>query len=121
MWDRRCQITRVKDGDTVVVYVDDGKREFAEEDIRLFGTWAPEEGQEGYVETTQFAQEWIDRRKAGPWPFTVIKMRNKKDTLEQMTFGRYVGMIFDNVNHEYLNTAVAAFVADHNYPRGTGG
>lgn len=121
MWDRRCRVTRVKDGDTLVTYEDCGKGDFEETDVRLFGTFAPEKDQQGWAETTKFAQDWVAKHAVGDWPFTVLYMRNKANTREQVTFGRYVCMLRANDTEEYLNTAVAAFVAEKGFPRGTGG
>lgn len=121
MWDRRARIVRVKDGDTVVDFEDVGKGDFEETDVRLFGTYAPERGQVGYEETTAFAEAWVQKHATSEWPFVVTYMRNKSNTREQVTFGRYVCMVRAEDTQEYLNLAVSAFVIEKGYPRGTGG
>lgn len=121
MWDRRCKIERVKDGDTIVTYEDCGKQDYEQTDVRLFGVYAPERGQPGFDETTEFAVEWIKVRDNGDWPWVITYMRNKSNTREQETFGRYVCMVHNAVTGEYLNAAIAAFVIEKGYPRGTGG
>ena len=82
MWDHRARIESVHDGDTVKVYQDDGREEYASLDIRLFGTFAPELNQVGGTETRDYAAAWVKARDLGPWPFVVQMMRNKSNTRE---------------------------------------
>lgn len=121
MWDHRAKSARVIDGDTLVTYEDWGKGLYEQTTVRLFGTFAPEMKETGGPETKAFAEKWIVDHSKGDWPLIVQYIRNKPNTAEETTFGRYVCMVFDAVTGESLNTAVSAFVVANGYPHGTGG
>ena len=120
MWDHRARIDSVHDGDTIRVYQDDGREEFASLDVRLFGTFAPELNQLGGPEARDYAAAWVKARSVGDWPFVVQMIRNKSNTHEVTTFGRYVAMVYTADLTECLNVAVSAFVASKGYGGGTG-
>lgn len=121
MWDRRVRIEEVHDGDSLTVYVDDGKSYFSREKIRLFGTFAPELNQPGGPETRDFAREWVKTHSTvADWPFYLLYIRNKSNTAEEETFGRYVAMIMTIDQTECLNTVVSAFVKARGYGGGIG-
>ena len=120
MWDHRARIESVHDGDTVKVYQDDGREEFVSLNIRLFGTFAPELGDPGGPETRDYAAAWVKARSVGEWPFVVQMMRNKSNTHEQATLGRYVAMVYTSDLTECLNVAVSAFVIASGYSGGIG-
>lgn len=120
MWDHRARISEVHDGDSVTIYQDDGRSEYAVLKIRLFGTYAPELDQPGGQETATFARQWVADRGTGDWPFIVTMIRNKSNTLEQMTFGRYVAMVTSASTGESLNVAVSTFVRANGYGGGIG-
>jgi hypothetical protein len=122
MWDYRAKITNVHDGDTVTAVLDRGFGDMVEIQVRLFGTFAPELAQTGGADTRDYAAAWIAARQGSDpeaWPFIVTSIRNKVDTREIETLGRYVCLITDPQG-ECLNTAVSAYVQQKGYPGGTG-
>lgn len=121
MWDNRCRLTEVKDGDTVEIYVDDAKERYSDEAVRLFGVFAPEKTDVGGPETKAFVAAWITVHDDGSeWPFIRVSMRNKGNTKEQTTFNRYVGMIWSRDLAHCLNVEVSNFVQAQGYSGGTG-
>lgn len=120
MWDKRARITDVHDGDTVTVYQDDGRDEFATLRLRLFGTYAPELSQTGGTDVRDYAASWVKARAIGDWPFVVVSIRNKSNTHEETTLGRYVAMVWTADLSECLNVAVSAYVKAKGYGGGTG-
>lgn len=119
MWDYRASVLKVKDGDTLRVLLDRGFDETKEIDLRLFDTWAPEKKDSGGPETKSHAAEWVAERSEGRWPFVVILERNKSDTHEVSTLGRFVGTLLD-AQGQSLNSAVTEFVGARGYGHGTG-
>ena len=96
IWDRRCQIVSVTDGDTVKVRIDDGRRHYSEEAIRLLDVHAVElfsgTPEERAIGTTHrdAVVVWVATHAAHLsllWPFFVRTYQDRA------TFNRYVGEI----------------------------
>jgi endonuclease YncB( thermonuclease family) len=123
MWDKRAALVRVKDGDTLVALLDQGFRDTKEVDVRLYGVFCPERGQDGYSECKQFTQAWIEHEEqmAGTkWPFVVTTMRMKTVDREQTTLERYVATVTSLDGTRNLNLEVEAFRESKGYPPGAG-
>lgn len=118
MWDKRCKIHRIIDADTLAVILDQGFGDTKKIDLRLDGVFAPERKQVGAVETTLFVVRWVEFRNQGGWPFVMTTAMIRSQEHERTTFGRFVGTL--TWNKESLNDAINQFVADNNFPRGTG-
>ena len=84
LYEYRCTLVRVVDGDTVIVLVDLGFSVYAQHSIRLKNVWAPEmatpEGKAAKQHLVSLMP--TDGR---------LLLRTEKD---KMTFNRYVGELF---------------------------
>ena len=120
MWDKRAKLLRVKDGDTVVVVLDQGFGDSKEVDIRLLGVWAPESNQTGGKETKEFVEGWFAKLPSIEWNFVVTTVRMKTVDKEQKTFDRYVGFVTSQDGTDNLNTEVMEFIHSRGYGGGTG-
>lgn len=119
MWDNRCRLLRVVDGDTVDLYVDRGRQDYSDERHRLFGVWAPEARETGGRETSDYVRGWFDAHDDGsPWPFIVETTRNRANTAEVKTLDRYVSMVYSRDRRFSLNVDTALWVSEHGYGPG---
>jgi endonuclease YncB( thermonuclease family) len=120
MWDRRAQLVRVLDGDTVEVVLDQGFGDTKTIDIRLFGVWAPEMKAPGGTETRDFVKRWFYSLPLTKWNFVVTTIRMASTDREQKTFDRYVATITSLDGSRSLNAEVTQFVQEKGYGGGTG-
>ena len=118
MWDKRASLVRVKDGDTIVVSLDQGFRDTKEIDLRLLGVYTPEKGQEGYEACTRFTTEWLASLPLVRWPFVVITARMKLVDREQTTLERYLGTVTTLDGTRCLNLELMQYVAEQGFPLG---
>ena len=122
MWDRRCFISDIHDGDTVTMTIDQGFGDLKElVHIRLFGVYAPELSQIGGPECRDFVDSWVNTYKGlKRFPFVVTTLRGPVSDREIMTLSRYVSVI-ETMDHSHnLNTEVQAFVKSKGYGGGIG-
>ena len=120
MWDRRATVSRVIDGDTVEAVLDQGYGDTKRIHVRLSKARAPERGQPGYKETAEYLERWLlERMRSLTWPYVIVTQRLSSD-VEDMTFNRYVGVLWDSTETENASDAVNAFVLDNGYPPGRG-
>ena len=113
IWDRRCQILSVTDGDTLRVRIDDGRRHYSEEAIRLLDVHAAELfsgtveeraiGAEHKAAANEWLLEHVTHLPLQEWPFYVRTFRDRQ------TFNRYVGEIECAEGHS-LNEHMRAIV-----------
>lgn len=120
MWDKRAQLVRVKDGDTIVAVLDQGFGDTKEIDVRLFGVWAPELDEPGGPEVKEFVQSWFLQQPLLKWPFVLTTVRMKVSDKEQVTLGRYVALVQSADGLRNLNVEIMLFVARQGYGGGTG-
>jgi endonuclease YncB( thermonuclease family) len=122
MWDRRAKVLKAKDGDTLRVVLDQGFGDAKTIDLRLLDTWAPEKDEPGGPETREYVETWLNEHDpdGDEWPFVVKVERNRADTREVVTFGRYVGTLTAFDGYSSLNEDINAFVASKGYGRGIG-
>ena len=64
-----ARLTRVIDGDTVIVEVDHGFRIYSTQTVRVLGVNAPELRNPGGREAKAFVEQWT--AVAGVWPLTI--------------------------------------------------
>ena len=120
MWDRRAHVVRVKDGDTLVVLLDQGFRDTKEIDVRLLGVYAPElHDTNGGAATKMWVESWI-AHYAGDltWPFIVTTSRTLDH--ETKTFDRYVATLQTIDGSHSLNIEVQQYIEQQHYSGGTG-
>jgi micrococcal nuclease len=89
VYEYRCDVTRVIDGDTVEVEIDLGFYLTAKHRVRLLGVDAPElfsgTDREAGAAAKTFVEGWVGRKKAGlRYPF---RIRTEKAD----SFGRWLG------------------------------
>lgn len=116
------------DGDTVLMVLDQGFNNFAEEPIRLAGVTAPESHENGGPEAAVFTRmvfdEVAERATAHRqrWPFLVItEPVGGVESSQRRSFVRYVGSVFALDTGECLNRTIAEFLAAHSeWGKGTG-
>ncbi len=111
IWVRRCRVISVTDGDTVRVHIDDGRRHYSEEAIRLLDVDAaevfsgtPEQRAIGQQHKT-ILSDWVAMHNNSliEWPFYVRTFKDRQ------TFNRYVGEIWCEDGHsmnEYMRATV---------------
>lgn len=119
MWDRRAQLVRVKDGDTVRVTLDQGFDDTKKIDVRVLGDWAPEMHEAGGPETQEFVEQWFSSLPLVEWPFIVTTTRMKTVDAEQRSFVRYVASI-TSPEGKNLTYDVMQFIHDQGYGGGVG-
>jgi len=115
-------LIRVKDGDTFVTVLDQGFRDAKEIDVRLYGVYCPERGEDGYVECREFTQRWFDSevaRSGAKWPFVVTTHRMKVADREQTTLERYVATVTSLDGSRNLNLELQDFVIQRGYGQGS--
>lgn len=108
IWQRRVNIERTTDGDTVVAYFDDGRKHFSREGIRLKDVWAPEltspipEVRAEAVAAKKLLEDWVASHflcwnnspdLSRDFPFRLSTEKDKR------TFERYVGDIECGAGH----------------------
>lgn len=91
MYEYRCSLVNVVDGDTVDVSVDMGFRVYQTMRMRLYGIDTPEKGQEGWVEATEYVKGWFSTAMDP----VVETQKDKKDS-----FGRYLGTFYADNNYD---------------------
>jgi hypothetical protein len=119
-WSFRATLIRGHDGDSIFVLADLGFSVRAEVELRLKDVRAPELGQPGGQETTDFVNGWL-AAKMDPtlrWPFWIdVEMERTREPDMRMTFTRYVATIWpysttrDPVDS--LNSVVKTFLSGH--------
>lgn len=120
MWDKRAQLVRVKDGDTFVAVLDQGFRQTLEIDVRLLGVYAPEKGEPGWAECTNFTADWLGREAASgaTWPFVVTTVRMARTDREQTTLERYLCTVTSLDSTRHLNAELVEFIHAAGYGPG---
>ena len=87
MYEYKCKIVRVIDGDTVQVEVDHGMQIKSIQNIRLLEVFAPELDEPGGKEMKALLEQWCEKHKDG-----VLILNTRKDS---RSFNRYIGTIID--------------------------
>ena len=104
MYEYRCQVLRVVDGDTFVVRVDLGfDKIMIEKVIRLLGVDTPEvtgQTKEVGLSVKSMVNNWVGAGQ-GEWPFIV--RTTKKDS-----FGRWLAYLYDATTGDELNAILTA-------------
>lgn len=121
MWDKRAVLVRVKDGDSFVALLDQGFRDTKEIDVRLYGVYTPERGEEGFYECRDFAKLWFDHEAqlvGAKWPFVVTTVRMKTVDREQTSFERYLATVTSLDGSRNLNLEMTTFAEQNGYGRG---
>lgn len=88
MYEYRCKLERIIDGDTVDVTVDLGFKVYHKMRIRLAGIDTPERGQAGYQEAIDYVKEWFDMA------LNEALVSTQKDKAD--SFGRYLGTFYED-------------------------
>ncbi len=108
---RRCDVRRVIDGDTLVLYIDQGFKHYEEHALRLLRVDAPElfsgthEGRALGMQAGEWVRRWVGRHRyhdqaPPPWPFNVRTVPDKQ------SFGRYLGELECAGCGELLNDSI---------------
>lgn len=113
MWEYRAHLSRIVDGDTLMLVCDTGFGGRQEESFRLLDVSAPELSQPGGREVVAFVREWFAALPGLRWPLLV---RTDVNTLpepeERRTFVRYLATVYDIRGvGESLNTRVSSWLA----------
>jgi micrococcal nuclease len=98
MYEYRCEIDRVVDGDTLHLHVDLGLDIYTQATIRLAGINTPEMNTQAGKAARNAAIHWIDDRTAPPSEFTVRTVKDKKEK-----YGRYLGVLLRDDDPVPLN------------------
>ena len=85
MYEYKCTVIKVIDGDTVQVEIDHGMQIRSIQNIRLLAVFAPELSEPGGQEMKALLQKWCSDHSTG----TLI-LNTKKDS---KSFNRYIGTI----------------------------
>lgn len=118
MHDRRAQILRVIDGDSLVAMIEQDYGDFKRIEVRLGADYAPEEDDPGGPETTAFAEQWVaNHDDHSEWPFLWYPKRTRADTHEIKSFDRFVGRI-EAKDGDCINDDVQKFVHENGYGPG---
>ena len=96
----------VRDGDTVVVTVMDGVREWA---IRLIGCWAPELSEPLGARAKAFAETLL--KNGDPLSVWIPAPENVRNLLANLSFDRIPGHIFLGTEHTLTERLIQAGVA----------
>lgn len=120
MWDRRARVDRVKDGDTLVVVLDQGFNDTKQIDLRLLGVYAPElHDVNGGAAAKAYVEKWLDTYGEGiKWPFIVTTARTNDH--ETKTFDRYVCTLTTIDGSRSLNIDVQQYVIEQHFSGGIG-
>lgn len=106
----RARFVRAVDGDTIQMLLDDGRRRYGDEDIRVKDLWCPERGEPGYAEATAEARDWhltVALTSPHEWPFMVELLKRPRAGDETRSLTRYVGDIYDEHLNSFANWMVA--------------
>ncbi len=101
MWVFRARWTRVVDGDTLHVYLDQGFHAYRIENLRLLGLNAPEmrgDTREAGLKARQFVIDWLADADSSSLEWSLIIQTEKADA-----FGRYLATIWRVVDGACLN------------------
>jgi hypothetical protein len=122
MHDRRAKALKVKDGDTLLIEIDQGFGDSKKLSLRLLDVFAPEKDEPGGPETREFVETWLNEHDpdGDEWPFVVKFERNRSDTGEVITFNRYVGTLTAFDGFSSLGEDINAFVASRGFGHGIG-
>jgi endonuclease YncB( thermonuclease family) len=98
-----CKLHHVRDGDTVVVTVLDGVREWA---IRLIGCWAPELSEQLGQRAKAFAESLLEN--GDPLSVWIPAPENVHNLLANLTFDRIPGHVFIGTEHTLAERMIQA-------------
>ena len=99
MYEYKCEVERVIDGDTVVLNVDLGFGLSKEVHTRLLNVYAPKANTPEGKEATEKLIELLNNEEAGPARFGDLRVK----FIKRRSFYRYIGTIYygdDNINEE---------------------
>lgn len=88
MYDYKARVVRWKDGDTVVLHVDQGFGNYTEQSFRLVGLACPEKSQPGGVEAWKRAQELAP---VG----SIVYIDSRKPTVQDLWTWKQLGRTFE--------------------------
>lgn len=102
----RARVTRVVDGDTLDLEIDQGMNSRRIERVRLLGINTPEvrgPSREAGLAATEFVRAWcqLKQMEAGPESWPLVIQTEKADA-----FGRYLAHVWSAKSGEYLNKAI---------------
>lgn len=111
MWDKRAQVLRVKDGDTLEVMLDQGFGDTKTISIRLLSVWAPETDEPAAEEVSAYVKQWLMEHgwTNSKWPFVVVTMRTRTDR-EVMSFNRYITVLTSADGTDSLNADLVSYL-----------
>lgn len=101
-WVFRARCTRVVDGDTLDVVIDQGMHTQRTERVRLLGVNAPElhgATREAGIVARSWVDAWIVAAGLGTWPLVI-------QTYKADVFGRYLATIWRGDKGEELNASL---------------
>ena len=105
MYEYKCTVIKVIDGDTVQVEVDHGMQIRSIQNIRLSTVFAPELSEPGGKEMKAALQKWCsDHSSTG-----ILILNTKKDS---KSFNRYVGTIIHRDDTSYENVLAGLVYSD---------
>lgn len=125
MWDKRAQLIRIIDADTLEMTLDQGYGDRKDIEVRLLGVYAPEKSKdpEGHARALEFVKGWLDRvdfESDSKWPFIEISTRMKVADKDQRTFTRFVGTVLNETSTRNLNAELSQFLHDNELYGGSG-
>lgn len=112
VWTYQARYVRAVDGDTVELLVDHGMRVHSTQRVRLLDVYAPERGQEGYLETRDEVDRFLSAAGGASWPLLIVTHKDRR------TFERYLADVYRLPDGASLGEHVNAFVAERGYPTG---
>lgn len=125
IWSRRARVEpgTYRDGDTVTLWIDDGRDGYSRErNVRLENVWAPELDELGGPETAAYVDQWLNIARVTAsdpdWPLVVTTVRTRTDR-DRETLGRYVYQVEDEDGWS-LNEAIQEYVIGEGYGGGIG-
>jgi len=110
MYEYKCELKRIIDGDTIVLTIDLGLSVYTVQTIRIYGINAPElRGPEAERarEAAAFVGSWFMRPHES---FTVQTFRRAKNDSKKGKYGRYLGRIYngdDDLGEEMIDRGLA--------------
>lgn len=108
-WTWPAQVLKFEDGDSFWAYVDDGKRRYEDEPLRLAGVNCPERDTEAGKAAAAFTKQWLlDAQARGitsgkRFPLLI---RTYKATREREKYGRWLVVVWRIGDVESLNAAL---------------
>lgn len=122
LWSRRARCVSVHDGDSLTLYIDDGRDRYSTEFARLKNVYAPELKEVGGDVVREFVIDWIEDARfiasRSDWPLVVTTVRTRTDK-DASTLGRYLYLVEDTLGNS-LNDAIMQFVKESGYSGGVG-